>query len=61
MHICATYEATAIKHVTICNEYISDIYHSTNIVATLHIHAQVHYCCTAPIDPTLVHIVEMLK
>ena len=55
IHMCATYEVTSINHVTVSTVYILDIYHYTNMVATLHMHVQVHYYCSAPIDPTLVH------
>ena len=50
MHICATYEVTVINHVTGGTVHIFDIYHWTNMVATLHIHVQVHCYSSAPID-----------
>ena len=56
MYICATHEVNATDHVTMGTVHIFDIYHLTNMVATLHIYVQVHCYCGVPIDPTLVHI-----
>ena len=56
IHICATYEVTAINHVTMGTVYTFDIFNSTNMVATLHIYVQVHFYCNALKDPTLLHI-----
>ena len=38
VYTCATYEVTASNHVTMGTVHIFDIYHRTNMAATLHMY-----------------------
>ena len=55
MHMCATYEDTAINIVRMGPVHIFDMYYLTNMVATLYTYIQMHFYCSASVDPTLVH------
>ena len=55
MHMCATYEVTAINHETMGSVQMFDIYDLTAMVSTLHIYILLHCYHSAPIDPTMVH------